>query len=131
MDERYAEAPLPAKGTTRGKLMHKKREIATRLAVISGTRLFGQEQWLVDREAAIKLNETLGAMGLCEQVSANTFRNTTLGNELKVDLYEVFMGLWEPWDMIHVLEEHGCSTRMKSIIYSICYNETKIIMSRP
>jgi hypothetical protein len=87
--------------------MHKKHEIATRLAVISGTRLFGQEQWLVDREAAIKLNETLGAMGLREQVSANTFRNTTLGNELKVDLYEVFMGLWEPWDMIHVLEEHG------------------------
>jgi hypothetical protein len=73
--------------------MHKKHEIATRLAVISSTRLFGQEQWLVDREAAIKLNETLRAMGLCEQVSANTFRNTSLGNELKADLYEVFMGL--------------------------------------
>jgi hypothetical protein len=24
-----------------------------------------------------------------------------------VDLYEVFVGLWEPRDMIHVLEEHG------------------------
>jgi hypothetical protein len=87
--------------------MDKKHEITTRLAVISGTRLFGQEQWLVDREAAIKLNETLGAMGLREQVSANTFRNSTFGNELKVDLHKVFMGLWEPWDMIHVLEEHG------------------------
>jgi len=87
--------------------MDKKHEVTTRLATIASTRLFGHEGWLADREAAIKLNEALQAMGLREQVSANTFRNTSLGNELKVDLYEVFMGLWEPWDMIHVLEEHG------------------------
>jgi hypothetical protein len=87
--------------------MDKKHEITTRLAVMSGTRLFGQEQWLVDREVAIKLDEALQAMGLYEQVSANTFRNTTLGKEVDVDLHMVFIGLSEPWEMIHVLEEHG------------------------
>jgi hypothetical protein len=84
-----------------------KTAIATRLAVISSTRLFGEEQWLVDREAAIKLDEALQAMGLHEKVSANTFRNTTLGKEVDVDLHMVFMGLWEPWEMVLILEERG------------------------
>jgi hypothetical protein len=30
-----------------------------------------------------------------------------LGKGINVDLYEVFMGLWDPWDMIHILEKHG------------------------
>jgi hypothetical protein len=76
-------------------------------AAIANTRLFGHEGWLADREAAIKLDEALQAMGLHEQVSANTFRNTTLGKEVDVDLHMVFMGLWEPWEMVLILEERG------------------------
>jgi hypothetical protein len=81
--------------------------IAGRLAAIASTRLFGHEGWLVDREASIKLNEALQAMGLCEQVSANTSKNTTLGNEVNVDLHMVFMGLWDPGDMVIILDQNG------------------------
>jgi hypothetical protein len=88
-----------------------KTVIARRLAAIASTRLFGHEGWLVDREASIKLNEALQAMGLCEQVSANTSKNTTLGNEVDVDLHMVFMGLWAPWDMVIILEERGLLER--------------------
>jgi hypothetical protein len=84
-----------------------KTEIATRLATIAGTRLFGHERWLADREAAIKLDEALRAMGLQEQVSLDTCRNTALGDELNVDLHMVFMGLWEPGDMVYILEKNG------------------------
>ena len=84
-----------------------KTEIAMKLAMIGSTRLFGHDGWLADREVAFRLGETLHAMGLQEQVSANTFRNTTLGNAVNVDLHMVFMGLWEPSDMVHILKQYG------------------------
>jgi hypothetical protein len=114
----------------RGKMMHSKTEIATRLDAIASTRLFGDGKWLVDREVATGLNEAIGAMGLQEQLSENTSRDTVLGKEVNLSLYMVFMGLWEPWEMVHILEEHGCLTRMKSIPYSICWNEAKSITSQ-
>jgi hypothetical protein len=91
----------------RGKMMHSKTEIATRLDAIASTRLFGDGKWLVDREVATGLNEAIGAMGLQEQLSENTSRDTVLGKEVNLSLYMVFMGLWEPWEMVHILEEHG------------------------
>ena len=84
-----------------------KTAIATRLAMIASTRLFGHDGWLADREAAIKLDEALQAMGLQEQVSAKTFGSTAVGNEVNVDLHIVFMGLCEPWEMVHILEQNG------------------------
>jgi hypothetical protein len=88
-------------------MMHNKAEIATRLDTIASTRLFGDGRWLVDRETATGLNEALGAMGLQEQLSENTSRDTALGKEFNLSLHMVFMGLWEPWEMVHILEQHG------------------------
>ena len=48
-------------------------------------------------------------MGLVEQgcVEPQTWRNTPLGKELDVDLFEVFMGIIYEWDVPIILEEHG------------------------
>jgi hypothetical protein len=93
-------------GMKREKMMHNKTEIVTTLDTIASQRLFGDGRWLVDRAAAIELNEAINAMGLQEQVSENTSRDTALGKEVNLSLQMAFMGLWEPWDMIYVLEEH-------------------------
>jgi hypothetical protein len=42
-----------------------------------------------------------------ERVSANSFRITTLGKEVDAELHMVFMGLWEPGEMVLILKERG------------------------
>jgi hypothetical protein len=48
-------------------------------------------------------------MGLVEEVpgKADTWRNTPLGNELHLELLEVFMGFWDEWEVPHILEEYA------------------------
>jgi hypothetical protein len=45
-------------------------------------------------------------MCLVERISPDTYQNTPLGTELDVDLFEVFMGLIDEWDMLTILEDH-------------------------
>jgi hypothetical protein len=84
-------------------------EILNELDTIIISRLFGPGRWLVDRESANALNRKLMQMGLCESVpdSPESWRLTSLGKELKVDLLEVFMGLCCEWDAIYDLVEYG------------------------
>jgi hypothetical protein len=48
-------------------------------------------------------------MGLVEEVpgKADTWRSTPLGNELHLDLVEVFMGFWDEWEIPTILEQYG------------------------
>jgi hypothetical protein len=48
-------------------------------------------------------------MGLVEQVCVEpqTWRNTLLGKELDVDLSQVFIGLWDEWEVTLIPEEYG------------------------
>src|SRR5262245_20004457 len=87
------------------KMMHQKTEIESQLEMIGRARLFGDGRWLVDAGAAGKLHQMLRQMGLNERVSDNSWRKTTLGKEVNLDLHMVFMGLWEPSDMVNVLED--------------------------
>ena len=47
-------------------------------------------------------------MGLVEvvRVEPQMWRLTPLGRELDVDLFEVFMGLWDEWEVPMILEEY-------------------------
>jgi hypothetical protein len=85
--------------------MHK-HEILTRLHQIVADRLFGRE-WLADWDACAAVQTSLVKMGLQEEERPNEWRNTSLGKELKVDLFMVFMGLWTASDMPMILEHHG------------------------
>jgi hypothetical protein len=61
---------------------------------------------------ACRLGNALGRtpkaykLGLVEHISSDTWRNTPLGNELDVDLFQVFMGSWDVWEVPGILEEH-------------------------
>jgi hypothetical protein len=45
-------------------------------------------------------------MGLQERVSSDTWRNTPSGTELNIDLFEVFMGIWDVGEVPSILEDH-------------------------
>jgi hypothetical protein len=86
-----------------------RNEIVRQLHLIVDARLFGTAAWPVDRESTNRLHTTLLRMGLVEEVpgQADTWRNTPLGNELHIDLLEVFMGLWDEWDIPEILQTYG------------------------
>jgi hypothetical protein len=85
-----------------------KGEILTRLHQIAADRLFGRE-WLADWEACVALQAMLINMGLQEKFPGppTEWRNTPLGKELQVELFEVFMGLYAASEMPMILVHHG------------------------
>ena len=70
-------------------------------------RLFSDQPWLADPETFSAANRKLIQMGLVEVVCVEpqTWQPTPLGKELDVDLFEVFMGLWDEWEVPRILEE--------------------------
>jgi hypothetical protein len=89
-----------------------KAEIITELENMIAARLFSRQLWLADREITSAYHHKLIQMGLVEQVCAKpeTWRNTSLGEELDIDLLQVFMGLWCEWEVPLILEEYGLLT---------------------
>jgi hypothetical protein len=84
-----------------------KAEIVAELEAMVSTRLFGRGQWLTDRETVCAVHQKLINLGLLERVSdqSDTWRDTPLGKELDVDLFGVFMGFFDVWDVPCILED--------------------------
>jgi hypothetical protein len=88
-------------------MMLSRTEILATADTIASKRLFVDRTWLVDRETSIDLDRTLEKLGLIEFLPDGvTMRNTKLGNELDIDLQQLFMGQWEPCEAPWVLEDH-------------------------
>lgn len=83
-----------------------KAEIVAELEMMAWNRLFNGHPWLADRETIWAVDQKLIKMGLVERISSDTWRNTSLGRELDVDLFEAFMGLFDVWEVRYVLEDH-------------------------
>ena len=85
-----------------------KAEIIAELENMVAARLFSAQPWLADRETISAYDRKLIQMGLIEQVGDEppTWRNTSLGNELDVDLFQVFMGLWCEWEVPMILQDY-------------------------
>jgi len=85
-----------------------KAKIIAELENMVVTRLFGRQPWLADRETCCAVNRKLIQMGLVEVVCVEpeTWRFSPLGKELDVDLFLVFMGLFNAGDVPIVLEHH-------------------------
>jgi hypothetical protein len=85
-----------------------KAEIIAELENMAVDRLFGGRPWLADWETNAAIHRKLLQMGLVEQVCAEpqTWRNSRLGKELDVDLFAVFMGHFDEWEVPGILEEH-------------------------
>ena len=87
--------------------MLNRTKILTTVDTIASKRLFVDRTWLVDRETSIALDRTLKKLGLIDILPDGvTVRNTNLGNELNIDLQQLFMGQREPCDAPWVLEKH-------------------------
>ena len=86
-----------------------KAEIIAELENIVVARLFSRQPWLADPETISAYRQRLIQMGLVEQVRAEppTWRITALGKEVDVELFQVFMGLWDEWEVPTILKEHG------------------------
>jgi hypothetical protein len=85
-----------------------KAKIVAELENMVVARLFGRHTWLADRETFCAVNRKLIQMGLVEVVCVEpvTWRSTPLGNELDVRLFEVFMGLFDEWEVPMILEHY-------------------------
>ena len=95
-----------------------KTEIVAELEAMAWHRLFNCRHWLADRETVWAVHQKLIEMGLVEQISSDTWRNTPVGKELDVDLFEVFMGLFDEWEVPYILKDHGLIDEWESD--SIC-----------
>lgn len=93
--------------------------IVIELESIVHFRLFGPGRWLADRETYRALERRISQMGLREQVPgrSDTWRYTPLGEELNLNLYEVFMGLWDEGEIPIILE--GYRLIDESVAYDI------------
>jgi hypothetical protein len=83
-----------------------KAEIVAELEAMAWHRLFNSRQWLADRETAYAVKLKLTKMGLIECISSNVWRFTPSGKELNVKLFWAFMGIWDVWEVLGVLEEY-------------------------
>ena len=86
-----------------------KAKIIAELENMVVARLFSGRPWLADRETISAYHRKLIQMGLVEQVCVEpqTWRNTPLGKELDVDLFQVFIGLFCEWEVPSILEKYG------------------------
>src|SRR5689334_17434915 len=85
-----------------------KTKIISELENMVVARLFGRQPWLADPETCLAVHSKLIQMGLVEVVcpEPQTWRATPLGKELEVDLFEVFLGSWDPWEVPMILEDY-------------------------
>jgi hypothetical protein len=70
-------------------------------------RLFSRQPWLADRETCAAIDRKLLELGLWERVSVERWQITPLGKELDVDLFFVFLGMIEEWEVPIILERYG------------------------
>jgi hypothetical protein len=85
-----------------------KAEIIAELENMVVARLFSRQPWLADPETISAYRRRLIQMGLVEQVRAEplTWRDTPLGKEIDLELFEVFLGLWDEWEVPFILEKY-------------------------
>jgi hypothetical protein len=84
-----------------------KAEIVAELEAMVSSRLFGQRQWLTDRETFFAVHQRLLDLRLVEPVPGqpDTWQDTPLRKEVDVRLFEVFIGLFDVWDVPLILEQ--------------------------
>jgi hypothetical protein len=87
----------------------KKAAIIAELEKIVLAQYFGRQPWPADQETLSALNQKLRQMGLWEEdsVEPRTWRITPLAQDLHLDLFQAFMGLWAEYEVPLILVEHG------------------------
>ena len=102
-----------------------KAKIIAELENMVAARLFSGQPWLADRETISAYRRKLVQMGLVDDVPAEPFTwlYTPVGKDLDVKLFEVFIGLWDEWDVPFILEEYGLLDESEFDAISECTSE--------
>jgi hypothetical protein len=112
--------------TVAGKATMNKAQIIAELESMVVARLFGRQRWLADREMISAYDRKFIQMGLVERVcvESQTWRNNTpLGKELDVDLFQVFIGLFDKWEVPSILENYGLLSESEADAILECMTE--------
>jgi hypothetical protein len=93
-----------------------KAKIIVELENMVDARLFSRRPWRADHETFIAVNRKLIQLGLLEVVRLDplTWRITPLGTELIVQLFEVFLGIFDEFDVASVLEDHSLVSKSEA-----------------
>ncbi len=87
--------------------MTSKGEALAAVHAAMDSRLFGEGDWLVDRESCNAVDRLLHEHGFLLQLSDSSSRSTPLGKETDVDLLMCFLGLWDEWEIPNILHLRG------------------------
>jgi hypothetical protein len=88
--------------------MHKASVIAE-LENLVNDRLFVGPWYATDRATNDAIHEKFVALGLIEELhdGLGSCQGTPLGNELHAQLFEVFIGHWDAWEVPMILKDFG------------------------
>jgi hypothetical protein len=84
------------------KLTFNSSDIVRELEAIVHVRLFGPGPWLTDRETGATLENRILQMRL-----SDAERRRALAVDLNMDLYEVFVGMWDEGEIPIILCDYG------------------------
>jgi hypothetical protein len=86
-----------------------KASVICKMHELTDNCLLGAGTWPLDGERLAAFFKMVRDLGLEEDIpgSPGTTRSTALGIELKLDLFTVFVGAWDVWEIPIILENHG------------------------
>jgi hypothetical protein len=87
--------------------MMRKAQVIAELENLVFDRLFVGPWYATDRATNDAIHEKFIALGLIEEADGGlgSSYHTPLGNELNVQLFEVFVGHWDAWEVPMILED--------------------------
>jgi hypothetical protein len=109
----------------------KKAKIIVELENIVLARLFGRGAWLADRETSIATGRKFLQLGFIEYVNPPYWKFSRLGKEIDLELYYVFMGLFQAWKMPDILRSHHLidESEADAIYERLCSAEPESVLS--
>ena len=83
--------------------MTNKGEALAAVHAAMDSRLFGEGDWLADRESCKAVDRLLHEHGFLLRLSDSSSRSTPLGKETDVDLLMCFLGFFDEWEVPNTL----------------------------
>ena len=87
--------------------MSSKGEALAAVHAAMDSRLFGEGDWLADRDSCKAVDRLLHEHGFLLRLSDSSSRSTPLGKETDVDLLMCFLGIFDEWEVPNILHFRG------------------------
>jgi hypothetical protein len=107
-DEVIDIVPADERPMTQAPVVMSRSDLLRELNIMVAARLFGPKPWRESQESGDAITKRLIEMGLYEEVprERETWRLTAFGREQHLDLLEVFMGAFDEYDTVIILQNY-------------------------